>query len=517
MHLIEKIDIFYQNSPKKLGDEMIKYTSTKQLSIDPAKRDRTPFYFGLDKNNRWVKLAEIIPWDNLANIYSKTLCEDFGRPAINARVVIGAMIIKEKKRLPDEETIEEIKENAYLQYFLGYEEFSHKAPFDPSLFVTLRERLGVEAFEKMTGAFIERIEAVEKSKAPKVEKKDQDLPVKDEERREGKLILDATVAPQDIRFPTDLDLLNEAREHTERIIDTLWEPGPGKKKPVTYRRKARAAYLNVARKKKKKTNEIRKAVRKQLGYLRRNIKTIKILLDPELGKPLPLGTRDLRLFWVLQEVYRQQKEMYDTRSHQVSDRIVHVRQPHVRPIVRGKAGRDVEFGSKLSVSLVNGYAFLDYLSWDAYNESIHLKDQVERYKDRFGFYPEKVIADRIYGTHENREYLKSRRIQFSGKALGRPPILNKSEISQERRKRKEEQGIRNRVEGKFGESKRRYSLDCVKAKTKSTSESWIAAVFFVMNLAAWLRKDLFLSLFRLLEIVKERCMNGLKLAFVCQS
>jgi IS5 family transposase len=489
---------------------MIKYTSTKQLSIEEFK---TPFYFGLDKNNRWAKLATIIPWDDLAKIYYETLCDDFGRPALDARIVIGAMIIKEKKRLPDEETTEEIRENPYLQYFLGYEEFSHKAPFDPSLFVILRERLGVEAFEKMTRAFIERIEAVEKSKAPKVEKKDPDPPEKDEDHREGKLILDATVAPQDIRFPTDLDLLNEAREHTEHIIDTLWEPGSDKRKPVTYRRKARAAYLNLVRKKKKNAKEIRKAARKQLGYMKRNIKTIKVLLKPRLGKPVALNIKDLRLFWVLQEVYRQQKEMYDKREHQVSDRIVHVSQPHIRPIVRGKSGRDVEFGSKLSVSCVNGYAFLDYLGWDAYNESTHLKDQVEKYKDRFGFYPETVIADKIYGTHDNREYLKSHTIHFSGKALGRPPILTKSEIRIERRKRKEEQGIRNRVEGKFGEGKRRYSLDCVKAKTRRTSESWVATVFFVMNLAAWLRKDLFFSFFKLLEIFKERLMNRSQLAF----
>jgi hypothetical protein len=514
LQVIEKIDIFYQNRPKNLGDEMIKYTSTKQLAIEEF---RTPFYFGLDKNNRWAKLAAIIPWDDLAKIYYETLCDDFGRPAIDARIVIGAMIIKEKKRLPDEETIEEIKENAYLQYFLGYEEFGHKAPFDPSLFVTLRERLGVEAFEKMTRAFIERIEAVEKSKAPKVEKKDQDPPIKEEDRREGKLILDATVAPQDIRFPTDLDLLNEAREHSERIIDILWKPGKGKKKPLTYRRKARADYLNLARKKKKNAKEIRKSIRKQLGYLKRNIKTIKVLLNPRLGKAVALNTKDLRLFWVLQEVYRQQKEMYDNREHQVSDRIVHVGQPHVRPIVRGKSGRDVEFGSKLSVSCVNGYAFLDFLSWDAYNESTILKNQVEKYKDRFGFYPENVIADKIYGSHENREYLKSLAIHFSGKALGRPPILTKSEIRTERRKRKEEQGIRNRVEGKFGEGKRRYSLDCVKAKTKLTSESWVATVFFVMNLAAWLRNDLFLSLLSLLEIIKERWLNRSRLVFFCQS
>ena len=179
------------------------------------------------------------------------------------------------------------------------------------------------------------------------------------------------------------------------------------------------------------------------------------------------------------------------------------------------------------MSLVNRYVFLDHLSWDAYNEGTHLpkvrscgKDQVERYKNRFGFYPETVIGDKIYGTHENRKYLKSLTIHFSGKALGRPSILTRSEAKLERRKRKEEQGIRNRVEGKFGEGKRRYSLnrqgdgsDCVKAKTKRTSESWITTVFFVMNLASWLRKDLFLLFFKLLEIVKERLMNRSQLAF----
>lgn len=125
---------------------MIKYTSTRQISIEEFK---TPFARGLDKNNRWVHLAQKIPWDEFARIYGKALCKGFGRPSVNARVVIGAMIIKHKKCLPDEATIEEIQENAYLQYFLGYEEFRHDQAFDPSLFVTIRKRIGQEAFEEM--------------------------------------------------------------------------------------------------------------------------------------------------------------------------------------------------------------------------------------------------------------------------------------------------------------------------------------------------------------------------------
>jgi len=387
---------------------MIKYTSTKQLSIEEFK---TPFYYGLDKNNRWARLAQQIPWDEFAKIYAKALCEDFGRPALDARIVIGAMIIKYKKALSDEETIEEIKENAYLQYFIGYEEFSHKPPFDPSLFVTLRERLGVDAFERLSQAFMAGVAKVEESEKNPVENKSKKNPgpeSKEQQRleRQGKLILDASVAPQDIKFPTDLDLLNDSREHTERIIDKLWKPGSGKRKPRTYRMIARKEYLSVVKQKKKTAKTLRTGIRKQLSYTSRNIKTIKKMIDPDLGKPFPLSHKEQKAFWIVQEIYNQQKKMYDDQIHQASDRIVSIAQPYVRPIVRGKAGKHTEFGAKLSVSLVNGFAFLDHLGWDAFNENTDLKDQVERYKKRFGIYPEEVIADKIYGTAENRKYLK---------------------------------------------------------------------------------------------------------------
>ena len=95
----------------------------------------------------------------------------------------------------------------------------------------------------------------------------------------------------------------------------------------------------------------------ELNYLKRNIGTINNLLGDEIGKPIPLKPRELRLFWIIQELYRQQRQMYEDRSHQITDRIVSISQPHVRPIVRGKSGKEVEFGAKLSVSLVNGYSF----------------------------------------------------------------------------------------------------------------------------------------------------------------
>jgi len=485
---------------------MIKYTSTKQLSIEEFK---TPFYYGLDKNNRWVHLAHKIPWDEFAKIYAKTLREDFGRPALDARVVIGALIIKHKKGLSDEETIEEIKENPYLQFFLGYEEFSHKPPFDASLFVTLRDRLGIDVFEQLTQAILKGMKTVndvegsEEDKNQESDTPSSDEPVSQQHKRQGTLILDASVAPQDIKFPTDLDLLNESREHTERIIDVLWEPDSEKRKPRTYRKIARKDYLSVAKRRRKTSRVLRTAIRKQLNYVRRNIKTIKKLIGTELGKPVPLSHRDLKIFLIVQEIYRQQKEMYDARKNRISDRIVSVSQPYVRPIVRGKSAKHTEFGAKLSVSLVNGFVFLDHLRWDAFNESMDLKDQVEKYRKRFGCYPKEVIADTIYGTRENRKYLQKHSIAFSGKSLGRPPKLTDEERKLRQKELKAQNLLRILIEGKFGEGKRKYDLDCVKAKTMNTSSSWIAAVFFIMNIAHWQRVFSFLSFFKLRKYIKE--------------
>ena len=483
---------------------MVKYKSARQLSFSDF---RTPFEQGLDGNNRWIRLANQIPWDDLARIYVNSLRTDFGRPSVDARVVIGAMIIKHKKCLSDDETIEEIQENPYLQFFLGFTEFSHQRVFDPSLFVALRKRMGAEVFEQMNQAFLATIETSQQRKVQKskpnrkancsdsqenISESCQSSTDKASDKKvanHGTLIVDASVAPQDIKYPTDLDLLNACRENTEQIIDELYVVERGKRKPRTYRKIARNDYLATARKKKKSKKILRQSIRKQLNYVKRNIKIIHRLLDSTTQWS---SFRSMRNFWIIQEIYRQQQEMYDNRSHKISDRIVSLSQPHVRPIVRGKAGKDVEFGAKLSVSLVNGFAHLDRISWDAYNESGDLISQVENYRSRYGFYPEVVISDNIYGTRDNRKQLELKGIRFSGKSLGRPIKLSR----QQKQMLRTEARLRNRIEGKFGEGKRKYDLNLVKAKTMNTSESWIAAVFFVMNLAHWWRLDFFVFFFR---------------------
>lgn len=119
----------------------------------------------LSANNRWVKLAALIPWDELAAIYGRSFHSKLGAPSVDARVVIGALIIKHKLKLDDRGTIELIQENPYMQYFLGFMEFRFEPVFHPSLFVTIRKRLGAEAFDEMTDALLKKAEGAEKRQA----------------------------------------------------------------------------------------------------------------------------------------------------------------------------------------------------------------------------------------------------------------------------------------------------------------------------------------------------------------
>jgi hypothetical protein len=461
---------------------------------------RTPFQVKLDKGNRWIKLGDSLPWDAMASIYYRSMSSDQGAPAIDARVVIGAMIIKHKLKLDDRETIETIRENMYMQYFLGLEEYTYEDVFDRSLFTALRYRLGADKFDAMTRQIILTSEGKYKAAQKDLddnqpENQTQEQSIQEEKRIEkpkgnkGTLIVDATVADQMIAYPTDLGLLSRSREESERLIDEMCKTLDINDKPRTYRRLARKQYLNVAKKKNKTRNELHKAIGQQLRYLRRNLKSINGLLDKSPGMSFPLETRDQRIFWVIQHIYDQQTKMYKEHIHSVDNRIVNIYQPYVRPIVRGKDKAQVEFGSKLGVSIQNGYARINTLSWEAYNESTDLKKQVEDYKRLNGHYPKVVITDKIYGNRDNRQWLKDLGIRYSGKPLGRPSAKNQTPY--QKRKYRQEQGMRNEVEGKFGQGKNGYNLSKIRARAARTSESWIAAIFFVMNLVKFSKEFLF--------------------------
>jgi transposase, IS5 family len=515
-----------------------------------------PFGGKLDAENRWVKLANTVPWFAAEEIYANNFTAANGSPALSVRSALGALIIKETLSITDEETVFQIQENPYLQFFIGLKRFQNEAPFDSSLMTHFRKRITSidianvsENLRKQYRKILEEREQLVKKKEdsskasttkssaseepqgveispetllleagpeplpvvteavsdePNPEPSEQSLqpdprcaePTPEEPlvneaaatcslpiappANKGKLILDATCAPADIRFPTDLGLLNDAREKTEQIIDKLYVHAPeGLKKPRTYRKTARKEFLSVAKLRVKSAKKIRNAIRKQLGCLGRNLRSIAAL-----AAVVSLTVLNKKLYvklLVCAELYRQQLEMYKNRTSRIDDRIVSISQPHVRPIVRGKAGAKVEFGMKLSLSVVDGWSSIEKMSWSAYNEGCDLITETQRYCDREGYYPESVHVDKIYRNRANLQWCKGHGIRLSGVPLGRPPKDPEVNAERKRQTRKDE-GIRNAVEGKFGQGKRRLGMNRIMAKLAATSETVVALIVMIMNL-----------------------------------
>ena len=462
------------------------YVSPTQIILEGFE---TPFESNLDAKNRWVQLAHRIPWDSIVNIYQTQMSNHTtGASNINPRVVIGSIVIKHMCNLSDEETILQIQENMYMQYFIGYSSFSNEVPFDPSLFVEIRKRLGPEQINAINDKILEL--SVKKNdsdkkendnndqnhnQAPQLENEENTADKKVEiKTHEGRLIVDATACPQDIAYPTDLNLLNDSRIKTEEFIDDLFIPSlHGKKKPRTYREEARIKYVGAAMKRNKSRKEIRKAIKQQLNYVKRNLNHIENLKRKYSKNKTALNERQQEYLVVIKDVYEQQDTMFKTKTHSIENRIVSIHQPYVRPIKRGKQKAKTEFGAKIQVSLVAGYAFLDIISWDAFNEGTKLLLAVENYKKRTGYYPKEVLADQIYCNRENRRRLKELEIRLLAKPLGRRPAVVVEHVRP---------GERNPIEGKFGQAKTAYGLNRIKARLSETSKSWIASIILVLNL-----------------------------------
>ena len=446
-----------------------------------------PFGVPLREDNRWVVLSEMMPWEMIDQEYRMCFESNEGQVALPSRLAFAALYIQTEEGFTDEQTRRNIQENPYLQYFCGFECYTGDSPFDASMMTHFRKRISKEMMRRIN-AITFAADAVEgmDNACDAEEQEDgteEELPPSSTNR--GTLILDATCCPADIHYPTDVGLLNHARELLENMIDILHpfvqETYP--EKPRTYRQVARKAYLGYTKKRKHTIRETRAQIRGDLQYIRRDIGYIQKIVDA--GAPLEaLGSELYRKLLVIRELVRQQWEMYNDKKHTVEDRIVSIGQPHIRPIVRGKAGVPVEFGAKVMVGLVGGYAFLMKADWNNYAEGSCLKEAVEEYRQTFGFYPKTILADRAYPSRENKLWCASVGIRLSGPRLGRKSAAEKAE---ETKQIYRDSCERVAIEGEFGVVKRRYTLDHVMTKLPDTSMTSIAMGFFSANMERKLR------------------------------
>ena len=447
-----------------------------------------PMGLHMNPDNRWIKMADCIPLDEFESKYAELFPGDNGNVAKPLRMALGSLIIQTRFQYSDRELVEQITENPYLQYFIGLPGYQEQAPFDASTLVLFRKRISSEMLMEANEYLLAH---KDDEHTPPSSGGADDSSSEEKETNSGTLTLDATCAPANIRYPQDVSLLNEAREKLETIICRFCK-SYDLPLPRRYKKCARKDYLAFAKSKKHSEKKIRKALRKQLGYVARDIR----YLEEFMSNGYAATEKEAGLYLTITALYEQQKYMYDNKIHSVEHRIVSITQPWLRPIVRGKVKAPVEFGAKFDLSLDSeGYGRIEKISFEAYNESTCLTEAVERFKERTGYYPNRVLADQIYRTRANRNYCKEHGIRLSGPKLGRPGVNVKVDKKQEY----QDNTDRIEVERTFSLSKRCYGMSCITTKLEKTQLTSIALSVFVTNLFKMQRRILFafLHLYRI--------------------
>ena len=430
----------------------------KDRRTKPLFEDLFPFGGKLDEKNRWLRIAELIPWNKLENSYSQQFSHT-GRPAHEARLVIGLLLLKHITGTSDREIVQLVCENPYMQAFCGLEDFTAGKLIDSSSLTNVRKRLGSKRFKELEDLTYKHL----------IERKII--------KAKG-LLVDATVFPEHIHFPTDAGLLNEARGWLAGKIKSIGAKID--KKYRTYCRKARQEYLSFNKKKRRTKKDIRRIIKSMLQYAGRNVRQFEEVLAVAADHGIVIHKRITERLDVIKKLLWQQWRMYREKVNRIDDRIVSIHKPQVRPIKRGKAGKDVEFGPKASLSHVGSFTFLDRLSSDNFNETGDVAMQLENYERRFGVKPPYAVGDRIYGTNDNRNLLKGGEIRNAFEPRGRKPKHESAPDRWRKRKRRE----RNRIEGAFGNGKNHYGLDRIRYCIEGGDELWVRLGLMAANLKA---------------------------------
>jgi len=438
----------------------------------PLFKELNPYSGQIDKHNRWIKLAGLVPWDEMDGVYRKYFDEGKQGVIKKSRLILGLLLGQMIVELGDRAILDYFHENPYFQYFCGQDIFVAKQEttiIHHSLLSKRRKRLGK--------AYVSQFE----TEVLKILKEKGLITGK-------KLILDATVFPANITYPNDVKLLNTVREYLCKTILDVKNTYDPKERIRTFRRTARKLYLNFQKTKRKSKSFIRRTRNKMIRYVRRNIEQLETVLDKGGGLKAWQIKRIQAHLAVAKKVLAQQAHMATTRGRQVANRIVSFHWPEIRPMMRGKEGKAVEFGPKAHVALVDGYACLDHAQYDAFHEGIQLESCLEKHEARFNQLPKVVLADQLYANRGNRRLLEEKQIPHAFKRIGRPPNDSPEDKQKQRRAFNAKQGQRNHVEATFGHLKQRFNLDKIKWRVSGGETMQIQLGLIAFNLHAALSR-----------------------------
>lgn len=290
---------------------------------------------------------------------------------------------------------------------------------------------------------------------------------------------DATCYESDVRYPTDQKLLWEG---IEKSYETMCELSNrlGIHRPRTKYLDVKKANLTYRKLRKRTKSQTRKMTRRLLDLLGKILKEIRRIERENEEKGSLLTVREKGDLDIITKMYRQQKKHFQSnnRRESIPDRIVSINKPYLRPIVRGKEVKKVEFGAKVNNILVDGLSFIEKLSFNAFNEGTRLQHCLQMHYRLFGVEAKKIGGDTGYAGTDNRNYCKEHGIETSFIKRGRP--FGESNKSKDYVRQELARVRATTMEGSFGTQKEHYDLKRVKARTKQTE---ILYIFFGIHTA----------------------------------
>lgn len=419
----------------------------------------TLFSSKIEQNLRWQvflstdlgQLYSSIPFDKIAHQFPK-LSSKGVKSIMGVRGGLALQFLKSYLNLSDKKLIERVNSDRDLQLFCGV---------DFGLHTRIRDKDYVGRWRRWLAQYLE-IDRLQK------------LLVKDWQEDlsdQGSCLMDATCYESHVRYPTDVKLLWEC---CEWVFERLFKLCKSLKlaKPRSKYKEKKAAYSVYARRKQKGYKLTKKLKKSLLYLLEKGLGQLAIVLAQE-GASGHFFKKDRKRLGVIYQVLEQQKELYEHGETAGADRIVSLAKPYLRPIVRGKETKRVEFGVKAHLFELGGLCLIEHLSFNSFNESTRLPSTVQLQQR----YTQKKVrllgADKIYGTRANRKWCKQEGITTNFVPLGRPKQQSKLSAVVVARKvlNKERSTV---LEGAFGNQKLHYGLSRIRAKTEATEILWIA-------------------------------------------
>lgn len=418
----------------------------------------SPIFAKLYKFKNCTELGaiyEVIDWEGLCKLLPDKQTHSGAPSWLKPQGYFGMMFLKHYLNLSDEKLLERFNTDWALQLFCGALIPDNEMIKDNSFVSSVRSYLGKYVdFEDFQTELLDhwKVEIPNKNVAS----------------------ADATCYEVYMRYPTDVKLLWESCEWLWDNKMVMMCKSNKLKMPRSKFKEQKQKYLNYGKLKKKSYRKTKTRRRALLYLLDKGIKEFQGILDKT--KAVDLKPKDADTFKTIKKVYQQQKHLFDVPQAKIKDRIVSLFKPYIRPIVRGKENKPVEFGIKAHIVQVGRINIIEHYNYQPFNECKRLKISIVKHKIRFGECSH-IAADKIYHTNENRRYTTKNKIKtnFCRKGKGKDDKETKQMKALLNKERS------TSLEGSFGNEKNHYLLRKIKARNPKTETVWLHFGVYTAN------------------------------------